>query len=224
MAAMRQAVQQRGRHSFALKYLIPFGKPEIAGNQQAGSFIAVCKDLEQKLRATTAEGDIAQLIADQQVSLVQLRQQFLQLILFLGLLQAVDQIGGGEEADTSSLTAGRQSQCYRQVSLPGSRAADQAAVEALIDPITLRKLKHLVLVQGRRQAEIVTVEVLHHREAGTLDPRGHCVGRSVGDLQLSQAKQVLHIPFVAFGSFPGKLAELRRDGRQAQVPQVCLQQ
>ena len=56
---MGQPVQQGRRHTFALEDLAPFTERQVAGDQQAGSFIAIGEDLEQQFGAGAAEGEVS---------------------------------------------------------------------------------------------------------------------------------------------------------------------
>jgi hypothetical protein len=221
---MRQPIQQRRRHPLALKNLHPVAESQVAGYQQAGSLITVREDLEQQFSPPAGERQVTQLITDQQVSLVELRQQALQLVLLLRLLQTGNQIGSGEETHPASLTASCQRQRYCQMRLASSRTADQTAIVTLVDPVAAGKLQQLVLVDVWHQAEIVAVEVLHHRETSLLDASPHGVGGAGCDLQLSQPQQELFVPLVAIGSIIRQFGKLCRDSWQPQLFQVGFQQ
>ncbi len=55
MAAMRQTVQQRRGHAFALGDLAPIAEGQVTGDQQAGPLITIGEDLEEQLGTRTAE-------------------------------------------------------------------------------------------------------------------------------------------------------------------------
>jgi hypothetical protein len=54
-----QAVQECGRHPFALEDLAPFAERQVAGDQQAPPFVAVGEDLEEQLGAGAAEREVS---------------------------------------------------------------------------------------------------------------------------------------------------------------------
>lgn len=62
---MCEAIQQRSRHPFALKDLLPFAEWQVGRNQGAATFVAVRKDLKQQFRAASTEAKVTQFIADQ---------------------------------------------------------------------------------------------------------------------------------------------------------------
>ena len=114
---MGQAIQQGCRHAFALEDLAPFAKRQVAGDQQAGSFVAVGEDLEQQLSPRTAKRQVAQLVADQKIRPIQLAQEAVELILLLRLFQAIDQGRRCEEANAPAGPTGGQAQGNRQMRL-----------------------------------------------------------------------------------------------------------
>ena len=90
-AAVCQPVQERGGHALALKYLAPIAEGQVAGDQQAGALVAVGENLEQQLGSGAAEREVAQFGADQQVGLVELREEFFQPVLLLSFFETIDQ-------------------------------------------------------------------------------------------------------------------------------------
>src|SRR5437870_1323144 len=91
VTAMRQAIQQSRRHPLALKNLPPVAKGQVAGEQQAAALVAIGEHLEEQLGSSPAEGQIAQLIADQELGLVELTEEAVELILFLRFFEALHQ-------------------------------------------------------------------------------------------------------------------------------------
>ena len=98
-----QAVQQSGRHAFALKDLTPVAERQIAGQQQAAAFVAVREDLKQQLRTAATERQITQFIHDQQIGAIQLSQKAIQQVRLLLFFEQVHESRGRVEADLVSL-------------------------------------------------------------------------------------------------------------------------
>ncbi len=105
-----QPVQQRRRHPFSLEDLVPFAERQVAGDQQAAPFVAIGKHLEQQFGTGSAEREIAQFVADQQVGLVQASQISIESVLLLRFFEAIDECRGGEEPYASSLPTRSQPQ------------------------------------------------------------------------------------------------------------------
>ena len=85
VTSVRQPVQKCGRHAFALEDLAPVAERQVAGDQQALAFVSVGEYLEQKLGAAATEGEVAELVADQQIGPVEVAQKTVELVLFLSL-------------------------------------------------------------------------------------------------------------------------------------------
>ena len=100
---VRQAIQQGGRHAFALKDLPPVAERQIARQQQAAAFVAVGENLKQQLCTATTERQVTQLVHDQQISAIQLSQKAIEQVCFLLLFKQVHECRGCEEADLVSL-------------------------------------------------------------------------------------------------------------------------
>jgi len=84
---VRQAVQQSGRHAFALKDLTPVAKRQIACQQQAAAFVAVGEDLKQQFCSAATERQVSKFIHDQQIRAIQLRQKAIEQVRLLLLFQ-----------------------------------------------------------------------------------------------------------------------------------------
>ena len=103
---VRQAVQQRGRHAFALEDLTPVAECQIAGQQQTAAFVAVCEHLKQQFCSAATERQISEFIHDQQIRAIQLSQKAIEQIRLLLLFEQVYESRGREEADRVSLATG----------------------------------------------------------------------------------------------------------------------
>lgn len=221
---MAEAVEQGGRHPFALEHLHPVAERQVARQQQAPPLVAVGEDPEQQLHAAPADRHVAQLVADQQVAAVELAQEPVQRVLLLLLLQPAHQLRRREEPHPVARAAGRQPQRRGHVRLARPRAADQAAVVLLVDPLAARQLQHLRLGELRDRREVERVQVLEDREPRRPDPRGHRVGRPHRQLRLGQAQQELGIGLVRGCRVPGQFLELLAHRRQPQLAEMHPQQ
>ena len=103
LTVVREAVQQSGRHAFALKNLAPIAERQIARQQQAAAFVAVGEHLEQQLCSAATERQVTQFIHDQQISAIQLSQKTIQQVRLLLLFEQVHESRSREETDRVSL-------------------------------------------------------------------------------------------------------------------------
>ena len=223
MTAMREPIEQRCGHPFALEHLRPFGEREVAGDQRAASFVPVGEQLEQQLGPHTVERDVAQFVADQQVEFVELSQQFVELVRLLRSLQLGHQVRRRVELHALSHATCRETKRDRQMCLPGSGLADEAGIEVLVDPLATREFKHLLLRHVRDRREVVRVEIFVQRECRAADPGLQRVRTPCRDFQLGQPQQVLLVVLVAGGCFAGQLFKLRTDRGQPQQLEIGLE-
>lgn len=100
---VRQAVQQRCGHAFALEDLPPIAERQVAGQQQAAAFIAIGEDLKQQLGSAMAERQVSEFIHDQQIGAIKLCQISIKQVCLLLLLEQIHQCCSGEETDRVSL-------------------------------------------------------------------------------------------------------------------------
>ena len=126
--------------------MAPVAEGQIAGDQQAAAFVAVGEDLEQQLCSGTAEGEVAEFIANQQVSAIQLIQEAIELIVLLLLFKLIHQRGRREETDFMAMAGCRVPQRDRQMCLARSRLAQQTDIGPLFDPFAPRQFQNLLLV------------------------------------------------------------------------------
>jgi hypothetical protein len=169
VAAVAEPVEKRGGHSFSLEYLDPIAEGQVAGHEQAGALIAVREHLKQELRSSAAEREVAQLVADQEIRLVELRQKAIELVLFLRLFEPVHQGRRSAEPHPPSLPARSQAQRGRDVRFSSSWLAYQAQIEMLINPFSTGQFEHLLLGHGGHGCEVVGLEILVHRKRGLSD-------------------------------------------------------
>lgn len=148
MAVVRQAVQEGCRHPFALEDLAPLAEGEVAREEQAPTFVAICEDLKEQFRSGATECEIAQFIHNQELKLVELCEEPVELVLLLGSLQLVHKCSGGEELRLDPFTTSGRAQCDRQMRLSSSRLTDQAKIGSFADPFAAGEFQDLLLAEG----------------------------------------------------------------------------
>ena len=135
VALVRQAVQQSRGHPFPLEDLVPFAERQLAGDQQAAASVAVGEDLEEQLGSGSAERQVAQFDDDQEVDAFQVRQQSIEAVLLLGLLQERDQLCGRDELHAFADPAeGRERRDRRQMGRSACRLLRLCAAPSRLPP------------------------------------------------------------------------------------------
>src|SRR5260370_12326623 len=171
VATVREPVQERSGHALSLEDLAPIAERQVTRDQQAGALVAIAKDPEKELDAATTERHVSQLVADQQVSPLQLPQEFIQCVLLLSLFELADQLRGCEETHTQTLPASSLAQCDGDVSFPSSLSPNKTTIVLVFDPFASRQLQDLRLGELWQGAEVASVGILPDRGPGVLDPR-----------------------------------------------------
>ena len=99
-AAVHEPVEERGRHPLMPEDLRPAREVQVRGDADARPLVAVGEELEDQLGGVLGEGQVADLIDEDQVEASQLRQQFREPQLLLGEFQlAAAQAGGAAEPE-----------------------------------------------------------------------------------------------------------------------------
>ena len=94
VAVMGQSIQQGGGHLRITEHRRPFREAEIGGDQDAGSFVELADQVEEKRTTSLTEGQVPQFIKYYQV---RVHQAVGQTALIAGqflLFQGVDQLDG----------------------------------------------------------------------------------------------------------------------------------
>jgi hypothetical protein len=88
MAMVQEAVEDGGGYHRIPEDLAPFAYTAIAGHQEAAPLIAPRDELEEEMRGVGLEGQIAELIDDQELRLGEVAQPLLDPIIEVGLGEA----------------------------------------------------------------------------------------------------------------------------------------
>lgn len=88
---VQQAVQDRGGNHGIAEHAAPFSNRAVRGDQDRSLLIAARDQLEEQVRGIGLEGQIAQLVNDQQLRPAQERQLLVECFIIMGLGQDRDQ-------------------------------------------------------------------------------------------------------------------------------------
>jgi hypothetical protein len=118
-----QAVDHRGGGDLVAEHLAPPAEGLVAGHDQRGALIPGRDQLEEQVGGLGLEGDVADLVDDQDRVAPKPGQLGLQPPGVVGVGEAGDPFGGGGERDPVPGLAGADRQPGRQVRLAGARRA-----------------------------------------------------------------------------------------------------
>ena len=138
---MDEPVDHGCRHLVIREDAPPFGEFQVGGQQEALTLVAVGDHPEQELGSVPVNRDIAPLVQDQQVEVVQLAAEALQRAAPPGFRQLQDELRHGIEAYLVPLHAGTDPGCDRHVRLADAhRTIEDEVVPVLYEPDILQFL------------------------------------------------------------------------------------
>lgn len=100
---MGQAVEQGGGHLGVAEDYGPFAEAEVGGDGHACFLVKLAQQMEQQGSAGGAEWRVSKFVEDHEIELGQVFCNLPGLALGLYLLEGVDQLDRGEEADFSAM-------------------------------------------------------------------------------------------------------------------------
>ena len=123
VAVMGDTVQHSGRHLGIAEHRGPFPEGEVGGDDHRGFLIKLADQMEQQLATGQSEGEVAELVEDDEIEPGKLAGQRSGLADPGFFFELVDQIDCVEEAPPSSGAHDRCSDGERQMGLAGACAA-----------------------------------------------------------------------------------------------------
>ena len=131
-AVVDDAVDDRGGHVPVAEHVAPSAGLEVRGGDDAAGLVAVRAGLEQKPGPVDVDGQVAELVDDDQPGPAYRLELGVQSVVVLGLPQAHDQAGGGEEPHGYHALACEHADRDGQV---GLAAADVAVEHEVLGPV-----------------------------------------------------------------------------------------
>jgi len=122
---MHQPVDHRRRHDGIAEDLTPGREGLVGGDDHRAALIAGGHQLEEQVGGLGVEGDVADLVDDDERGALQQPQVVLQPILMVGGRQLRDPLGGCGKLDPIPGQAGLEPQGDRQVGLSGAGWAEE---------------------------------------------------------------------------------------------------
>lgn len=197
---MREAVDDGAGENGVLEEGRPILEGEVGGDDDAALAVAVGQKVEEQLTSGLVEGDVAQLVEDNEAVAFKFSAVGAHLILAHGLFELDNEVRDGGEQDTFPFHAGGDAQSGGVVCLTGAGRADEDDVFPVIDESEgLQFLKF----GGEGLVVFSSVEihqVLLDGEPGVLNAAGDAVlGTSFGFTQ-QQALQEIGIILLGLAS------------------------
>ena len=115
-----EAVDHGGGDDVVAEHFAPAAEGLVDGDDQGGAFVAGGDELEEQVRRFGFEGDVADLVDDEQRVAAEALEVVLQDAVVVGVGEPVDPFGGGGEGDAVPGVAGPDAQADGQVGLAGA--------------------------------------------------------------------------------------------------------
>src|SRR5271170_254556 len=97
VAAVGEAIEQRGRHLGVAEHGGPLAEAEIGGDDDAGALVELAQQMEEQGPAGGTERQVAKLVEDDEIGVGEPRRDLARFALKLLLFESVDEFDGGEE-------------------------------------------------------------------------------------------------------------------------------
>lgn len=165
-AVVHDAVYDRGGHVPVSEHVAPPAGLEVRGEDDAAGLVAVRDDLEQEPGPVDVDGQIAELVDDDQPGPADRLKLLVEMVLVLGLPQPHDQARGGEEPDGDHALAGEHADRDGQVGLAAAHVAVEHEVLGPFDELQVFQLLASPVGGERGHAPVVAVQGLVLGEAG----------------------------------------------------------
>ncbi len=147
MAAMSEAIEQRGRHLGAAEDRRSFAEAEVRADDDTGSFIEFAEQMEEQRATRRAERQIAQFVEDDEIGVDQASGDLACLAVVLFLFEGVDEFDGGEEPDALAVMLdGVDADRGGDMRFAGAGAADEDNVVGVVEELTAMELTHKRLI------------------------------------------------------------------------------
>jgi hypothetical protein len=165
---MREAIEGGGHLGIA-EDGGPFRGAEIGGDDDAGALVELAQQVEEQGAARGAEGQVAQLIEDDEIGVSEPAGELAGLALGLFLFEGIDELDGGEEAGPLGMVLdGLDSESRGDMGLAGARPSHQDDVVSILEELATMQLADERLVDFAA-GEVEAIEVAIGREARGLE-------------------------------------------------------
>ena len=178
------AVDDRGGHVGVAEHAGPSAELDVGGVDDAPCLVAVRDDLEEQAAAFLVDGDVAELVEDDEPGLADHGELPVEPVVLFGSSQTHDQAGRSEEPHRYPVPAGGPSEGDGEVRLAGADGPVEHEVLVPVDEPEAFELGSAPVRGHREVVPVIIVEGLVGREPGGLQQSDAFGGLPAGDLGL----------------------------------------
>jgi len=211
----------RGDHRIA-EDLVPLAEAAVRGQDQGPLLVTPRDELEKQMGAVAVDGDVADLVDDQELGLAVELEPLLDAVLGIGPSQGSNERHGLGEAGPVALGDGLDPQGDGQVGLSHPGRSQQDDVLPVGDVAAGCQLFDLLLVDGGLEGGVEALQGLDEGEAGHGSPHGDVLFGFGGHLLGQKVIEEVAVGEAAFGGLLKAGLQQASDPVQPQVPEVLL--
>ena len=163
VAAVREPIEERRSHLRIPEHAAPLPEREVRGHDERDALIELADQVEEQRPAILGEGEIAELIEDDEVLVEEPAGEAAGFALTLFGIELVDEIDDAEEARPLALGDGMAAKRGGEVRLPGAGAADEDDVAGAGEVLPGVELADLGLAH-HGLPEVKVIEIARHGE------------------------------------------------------------
>jgi hypothetical protein len=213
-----EAVDDGGGDDLVGEDVAPAAEGPVAGEDGGGGLVAGRDQVEDQVGGAGVEGDVADLVDDQQRDPGQAAQFGLEAVAVVGAGQAHHPVRGGGEGDLVPGLGGADGEGDRQVGLAGAGWAEQDDVGLGGDEVGHPEVDDQFAIQVRGVGEVELLQGLDRGKAGPADPGLGAVCFAGGDLAAQDRGQVFLMAPALLSSGVCETFEAVPDRRRPQRP------
>ena len=169
---MEQTVQNRRGQGLISEDVSPDQKAFVGGQDEAGLLVASAEEPEEQTGFFPGEGQVPDLIQNQELGECQHRQGFFQLLFHLGLPELSQEVLEGEEQHPIARFHGLDSQGDREMRFSHSWRTEEDHVFGSINEGQTGQFPDRPGRNRGLEGQIEGLQRLHHREAGQGEAKG----------------------------------------------------
>lgn len=151
---MQQAVEECGGEDRVSEHLAPFGKAAVGGQDHRTTLVSGVDQLEEQVATPRDDGQVADLVDDQQSRSTEEAYAFRQFPFAFGAGELPEQVGECAEVDTAPCLHRLDAKGDGQVALAGAGRAKEVDDLAATDKAELREGEDAIAVDRRLEAEV----------------------------------------------------------------------
>src|SRR5262245_3358771 len=178
---VEDAVQDRGRDHPVPEDLSPAAEALIAREDHGAALVAAADQLEEQVGALAVDGQVADLIDDEQPGHGVDLELVVQAPLGQRLRQGGDEDGGGREEHAVAVLDGLEAKADGEVGFAHAGRAEDHQVLAVLHKVAGAQCLDLLLVDGGLVGEVEALQALDEGEAGELGAHADMLGRLGSD-------------------------------------------